>query len=90
MKRQGRRATVLTLLAAIYLPLTLVTGIFGMNIQEISDPNTAPVARHCWMTFGVVFGATILFFLGYLLWGHVHEKMRATSRAQDNKAYKIA
>lgn len=90
MKRQGRRATVLTLLAAIYLPLTSVTGIFGMNIQEILEPNSAPVAHHCWMTFGVVFGVTVLFFLGYSLLGYVHEKMRATSRAQDNKAYKIA
>jgi hypothetical protein len=34
MKRQSRRATLLTLLAAFYLPLTLVTGIFGMNIKE--------------------------------------------------------
>ena len=33
-KRQSRRATLLTLLAAFYLPLTLVTGIFGMNIAE--------------------------------------------------------
>ena len=37
MKRQGRRATLLTLLALLavnYLPLTLVTGIFGINIKE--------------------------------------------------------
>jgi Mg2+ and Co2+ transporter CorA len=37
MKRQSRRATVLTLLAAFYLPLSLVTGIFGMNIKEFDD-----------------------------------------------------
>jgi hypothetical protein len=43
MKRQSRRATVLTLLAAFYLPLTLVTGIFGMNIKEfdIVKPSVA-------------------------------------------------
>jgi hypothetical protein len=34
MKQQSRRATLLTLLAAFYLPPTLVTGIFGMNIKE--------------------------------------------------------
>jgi Mg2+ and Co2+ transporter CorA len=28
---------VLAVLAAIYLPLTLVTGIFGMNINEINQ-----------------------------------------------------
>lgn len=35
-KLQARRATMLTLLAAIYLPLILATSIFGMNIQEIN------------------------------------------------------
>jgi magnesium transporter len=36
MKTQARRATELTALAVIYLPLTLVTGIFGMNLTEIN------------------------------------------------------
>ena len=36
MKTQARRATELTALAVIYLPLTLVTGIFGMNLGEIN------------------------------------------------------
>ncbi|KAF2444033.1 hypothetical protein P171DRAFT_485501 [Karstenula rhodostoma CBS 690.94] len=35
-KKQAERSTMLTLLAAVYLPLTLATGIFGMNIQEIN------------------------------------------------------
>ncbi|SMQ54846.1 unnamed protein product [Zymoseptoria tritici ST99CH_3D7] len=35
--KNGERSTQLTLLAAIYLPLTLATGIFGMNITEIND-----------------------------------------------------
>ncbi|KAM3419590.1 hypothetical protein BST61_g2929 [Cercospora zeina] len=38
-KKQAERATMLTLLAAIYLPLTLATGIFGMNIREIERSN---------------------------------------------------
>jgi flagellar biosynthesis component FlhA len=32
MKQQAQRATLLTILAAIYLPLTLVTGIFGLVV----------------------------------------------------------
>lgn len=36
-KKQAERATMLTLMAAIYLPLTLATGIFGMNIREIEQ-----------------------------------------------------
>jgi hypothetical protein len=37
MKRQTEVTVVLAVLAAIYLPLTLVTGIFGMNINEINQ-----------------------------------------------------
>lgn len=37
MKRQTEVTVVLGVLAAIYLPLTLVTGIFGMNINEINE-----------------------------------------------------
>jgi Mg2+ and Co2+ transporter CorA len=33
---QARRSTALTALAAIYLPLSLATGVFGMNIREIN------------------------------------------------------
>ncbi|KAK4630464.1 uncharacterized protein CLAFUR5_08096 [Fulvia fulva] len=35
----AERGMWLTLIAAVYLPLTLVTGIFGMNIKEINDGN---------------------------------------------------
>jgi hypothetical protein len=34
---QARRATALTTLAAIYLPLSLATSVYGMNIQGIND-----------------------------------------------------
>lgn len=34
-KRQAERATLLTLVAAVHLPLNLVSSIFGMNIREI-------------------------------------------------------
>lgn len=37
MKRQTEVTVVLGVLAAIYLPLTLVTGIFGMNINEVNE-----------------------------------------------------
>jgi Mg2+ and Co2+ transporter CorA len=35
--RQTRQSSLLTILAAVYLPLSLATGIFGMNIHEIND-----------------------------------------------------
>lgn len=36
-RKNSERSTKLAYLAAIYLPLTLATGIFGMNIREIGD-----------------------------------------------------
>ena len=39
--RQTRWTVALAILAALYLPMTLVTGIFGMNIKEISG-DTGP------------------------------------------------
>jgi Mg2+ and Co2+ transporter CorA len=65
-KQQTERATLLTLLAAIYLPLTLVTGIFGMNIREIDQSKTS------WQASGevlaVVAACTIVFVLAYRQW----------------------
>jgi hypothetical protein len=61
MKRQSRRATLLTLLAAFYLPLTLVTDIFGMNIKEFSDANAPPYSL-CFEALGAVIAVTAVFF----------------------------
>jgi Mg2+ and Co2+ transporter CorA len=65
-KEQTERATLLTLLAAVYLPLTLVTGIFGMNIREIDQSKTS------WRVPGealaVVAACTIVFVVAYRLW----------------------
>jgi hypothetical protein len=39
-RRQAGRATLLTVLAAIYLPLSIVTGIFGMNLNNINGSSS--------------------------------------------------
>jgi len=65
-KAQTERATLLTLLTAVYLPLTLVTGIFGMNIKDISDG--APGWRACGIVLAVVAACTIVFVLAYRQW----------------------
>ena len=65
-KRQAERATLLTLVAAVYLPLTLVTSIFGMNIREIDGDLLT--YRACLKALGVVLGCTIVFALGYREW----------------------
>jgi hypothetical protein len=58
MKKQTTWTVTLTVLAAIYLPLSLVTGIFGMNITEISSEPTAPSARWVVAAWAVVFTLT--------------------------------
>jgi Mg2+ and Co2+ transporter CorA len=50
---------VLALLAAIYLPMTLVTGIFGMNISEINDDRSFLDRWSAVKAWGVVFGAAL-------------------------------
>ena len=59
MKRQTEWMVALALLAAIYLPMTLVTGIFGMNISEINADETLPSRWAAVKAWGVVFGATL-------------------------------
>jgi hypothetical protein len=60
MKRQSRRATVLTLLAAFYLPLSLVTGIFGMNIKEFDE--VKPPFFLCFEVLFAVIAVTMIFY----------------------------
>lgn len=65
MKKQTTWTMMLTMPAAIYLPMTLVTDIFGMNITEISSGATAP---DVWWAFGawaVVFAVTLVGILLY-------------------------
>ena len=66
MKKQTTWTMVLTVLAAIYLPMTLVTGIFGMNITEISTDATTPNAWWAFGTWAVVFAVTLGGILVYV------------------------
>lgn len=67
MKRQTEWTVVLGILAAIYLPLTLVTGIFGMNIREISMEERAPDKWDTIKIWGLVFGSTVGSILAYAI-----------------------
>jgi len=59
MKRDSRRSTLLTLLAAFYLPLSLVTGIFGMNIKEFNEK--APPFYLCFEALFAIMAVTLVF-----------------------------
>ncbi|KAI7247797.1 hypothetical protein KC343_g2172 [Hortaea werneckii] len=67
----SERATVLTFLACIYLPLSLVTGIFGMNIKEINGG--APSWYFCLIALVVIAFGT----LGLGFWLLPTESVRA-------------
>jgi hypothetical protein len=56
--RQTRWTVALAILAAFYLPMTLVTGIFGMNIVEISG-DRGPNWWWVIVTWAVTMGITV-------------------------------
>jgi hypothetical protein len=62
MKQQANRTTLLTYLAVIYLPLQLITGIFGMNIKEI----TGDASLRWWACFIALGSCCLLTFLVFL------------------------
>lgn len=66
MKSQARRATELTALAVIYLPLTLVTSIFGMNITEING--SVPKWWECVVVLFVIGAVTSAPFGVWVYW----------------------
>lgn len=55
--RDSQRAEMLTWLAAIYVPQSFVTGIFGMNLRELND-SSLPIWV-CFEVLGVVLVLTI-------------------------------
>jgi len=71
--KQAERATMLTLLAAVYLPLQLVTGIFGMNIAEINDG--VPAWRACVVALAVAGVLTVGVFAGAWWWRKRRERL---------------
>lgn len=60
---QAARTARLTQFAFVYIPLTFVTSIFGMNVRELSDP--VPPLWVCIVTLVVVAAATAAIFGSY-------------------------
>lgn len=88
MKRQAKRASLLTVLAVIYLPLTLVTGIFGMNVRQIND--ATPELWASGIVLVVVSGVTAAGFFGYWYWRKFYDAREAEKREKEEKRYKVA
>jgi Mg2+ and Co2+ transporter CorA len=88
MKKQAERATLLTILAVIYLPLTLVTGIFGMNIRQIDSATTEFWAAL--VSLAVISGITAAGYFGYKHWHRRHDAQDLEAQKQKDMVYKIA
>ena len=64
---QAERGSQLTFLALIYVPLSFVTGIFGMNIQQINGSGLNIWV--CFVALVPVIFVTVLVFLAVKLYG---------------------
>ena len=83
MKRQAELTMFLAVLAAIFLPMTLVTGIFGMNIIETNSdpgrPDKHAVIKTSSVAFGITYAMVFLYLAMRLLrvfWVDKREKLR--------------
>lgn len=80
--RQTRWTVVLAVVAALYLPMTLVTGIYGMNIKEISGdkgPNWWWVVVTWAVTMAITVGSVGRYAL--VEWRWYQEVMQETEAA---------
>jgi CorA-like Mg2+ transporter protein len=77
--RQSLRATQLTILASIYVPLSFVTGVFGMNFKELNGSSLS-----IWVFFVVVVIAVAVTAIIFLV---LQLRSKQTRRA--NSAEKV-
>jgi hypothetical protein len=76
--RDSRRAEMLTWLAAVYVPLSFVTGIFGMNLRELNE-SALPVWI-CLEVLGVVLLVTLVLVVIYKWWEKYRDVISRRSR----------
>ena len=50
---------VLTIIATIFIPLTFIAGIYGMNFENIPE-------LHCKYSYYILWGIMIMIFLGMI------------------------
>jgi Mg2+ and Co2+ transporter CorA len=85
MKQQAARTTLLTTLAVIYLPLQLITGIFGMNIQEITADGSLRWWA-CLAALGVGGVLTCLVYLAVKWWQWRRSQRKAREGEKEKEA----
>ncbi|KAK4542278.1 hypothetical protein LTR36_006931 [Oleoguttula mirabilis] len=83
--QQSRRATLLTALAFVYVPLSFVTGIFGMNIKEI---NGSPL--DVWVCFAAFAALILLTALGYAMYVYARHLRACIRESTVTRSWKLA
>lgn len=92
MKRQTEVTVILAILAAIYLPLTLVTGIFGMNINEINQgvPDWIWVVKvWSWVLSVTIFPILIYAIVRYVIKCSRDRRKKLKDKNVDSEAQKL-
>lgn len=89
MKQQPARTTLLTTLAAICLPLQLITGIFGMNVKEI----TGDGSLRWWACLAALDVGHISTFLVYMAvkwwqWRDAQRKVREGKKGKEAQLWR--
>jgi magnesium transporter len=65
---------VLTLIATVFIPLTFITGVYGMNFDPIASPFNMPELRWYWgypFSLGLMLGTAGLFLLFFRRMGWI-------------------
>jgi Mg2+ and Co2+ transporter CorA len=85
MKQQAARTTLLATLAVIYLPLQLITGIFGMNIKETTGDGI-PRWWACLAALGAGSALTFLIYLAVKWWQWRDAQRKAREKEKEREA----
>jgi len=84
---QAQRGSRLTLLAFVYVPLSFVTGIFGMNIQQVNGSGLSIWV--CFVVGAVAVFVTLLLFWLVKLYGDWNQNSDSPSRRMLNWVRRI-
>ncbi len=60
--RMNQVMKVLTMMSTVFLPLTLITGVYGMNFEFMPELHWKYGYLMVWLMLGVVFGSMLFFF----------------------------
>lgn len=82
--RQSLRATQLTILASIYVPLSFVTGVFGMNLKELNGSSLSIWTFFVGVVIATIVTATI--FLGLQVHSKKNENKEDRNKPSEHKA----